>query len=148
LRANLKNIPGDIVECGVWNGGSAAVMGVACYEGSTPSRRKFWLFDSFQGLPRPGEHDGKFERDAYFQGWNRGEINKVNKIFTSLRIPLDELNIIPGWFEATLKETPIKEIAMLHVDVDWYDSVTTVLETLYCKVVPDGYIVLRLFLLL
>src|SRR5437867_678284 len=57
---NSLNLHGDIVECGVWNGGSAATMGVACMEDKSLSNgaRNLWLFDSFQGLPLPGERDG------------------------------------------------------------------------------------------
>jgi hypothetical protein len=63
-------LPGDIVECGVWNGGSAAMMGVASAEGQYARPRVMWLFDSFQGLPRPTERDGDLERKSYFADWN------------------------------------------------------------------------------
>ncbi len=49
-------IPGDIVECGMYNGGSAALMASACIR--SPLDRTIWLFDSFEGLPQPTEKDG------------------------------------------------------------------------------------------
>src|SRR5262245_53565704 len=59
-RANNVNLPGDIVECGVWNGGSAAIMGLANQVHTRNSlNRMIWLFDSFQGLPPATEKDGK-----------------------------------------------------------------------------------------
>jgi O-methyltransferase len=141
--ANARKLPGDIVECGVWNGGSAAIMGIACQEDKIAANdREMWLFDSFQGLPRPGERDGKIERDLYFGGWNKGDAEKVKKIFAKLNIPLNKTRIIPGWFDVTLANAPVNAIAVLHIDADWYDSVKVVLESLYDKVVPGGFIIL------
>jgi hypothetical protein len=47
---NLDSLD-DIVECGVWNGGSAAIMGLAHIGSGNGRDRKIWLFDSFQGVP-------------------------------------------------------------------------------------------------
>jgi O-methyltransferase len=142
-EANRLRLEGDIVECGVWNGGSAAVMAVACIDDeSQMKQRTFWLFDSFQGLPAPGERDGNVEKDMYFAGWNKGEIAKVKRIFDQVGVPPGQLRIIPGWFEATLKSAHVQNIAVLHVDADWYDSVKEVLDTFYDKVVPGGFVVL------
>ena len=57
-------------------------------------------------------------------------------------MPSERLKIVPGWFQDTLPKVPIKKIAVLYVDADWYDSVKLVLETLYQKVVPNGFIVI------
>jgi O-methyltransferase len=142
-KVNRENLPGDIVECGVWNGGSAAVMAIACRESQPPlPNRKIWLFDSFQGLPPPGENDDQLERDSYFEGWNKGSVTKVRRIFSKLKLPLDSVYIIPGWFNETLKTASVSSIALLNIDADWYDSVKLVLETFYDKVVPGGYIAL------
>ena len=142
-EANALNLPGDIVECGVWNGGSAAIMAVACQEDKTRfEQRKLWLFDSFQGLPRPGEHDGKTARDSFFEGQCKGSIEKVQEIFDRLGVSLEKVNIVPGWFDSTLGAASVDRIAALHIDADWYDSVKVVLETLYDRVVPGGFIVL------
>ena len=66
-QVNRLNLPGDIVECGVWNGGSAAMMGVADRDDETSgTARKLWLFDSFRGLPPPSDKDGKQAKEAYF----------------------------------------------------------------------------------
>ena len=60
-QVNKMGLPGDIVECGVWNGGSAAIMGVAAQSSHNYKNRRLWLFDSFEGLPRPTEKDGDLE---------------------------------------------------------------------------------------
>lgn len=142
-QANALNLSGDIVECGVWNGGSAAIMGAACQDDETQDKvRNFWLFDSFCGLPQPGVQDGKRAQDAYFEGWCQGEIEKVTQIFNQLGLSLGQVKIIPGWFDSTLNATDIKKIALLHIDADWYASVKVVFEELYAKVVEGGFIVL------
>jgi O-methyltransferase len=143
-RVNELGLPGDIVECGVWNGGSAAVMGWANNkETHNCMNRMIWLFDSFQGLPRPTEKDGKSERENYFKGWCKGDVNKVRRIFARLGVPVDLVKIVPGWFEHTLKTAPVDRIAILHIDADWYESVKLVLDVFYDKVVPGGFVILN-----
>ena len=143
-RVNKLGLPGDIVECGVWNGGSAAVMGWANNrETRNCMYRTIWLFDSFQGLPRPTERDGKPERENYFEGWCKGDVNKVRRIFARLGVPVDLVKIVSGWFENTLKTAPVDRIAILHIDADWYESVKLVLDVFYDKVVPGGFVILN-----
>ena len=67
---------------------------------------------------------------------------KVKQIFGKLGLGLENVRIVPGWFEVTLTTVPMQTIAVLHIDADWYDSVKTVLEVLYDKVVPGGFIIL------
>lgn len=142
-KVNRCQIPGDIVECGVWNGGSAAVMGAAdmddCFQREL---RTVWLFDSFQGLPPPGEKDGDLEKQSYFTGWNTGNIILVQEVFEKIRYPRERVKIIPGWFDETISREPIKHVAILHIDADWYESVKVVLQVLYSRVVPGGFVVL------
>jgi hypothetical protein len=141
--ANRLNLAGDIVECGVWHGGSSAMMGAAVQDDSAfIGKRRLWLFDSFQGLPPPGSHDGEKERAFYFEGWCKGDIDKIEQIFRRLHIPWEQATVIPGWFDVTLERAPIEQIAVLHVDADWYDSVKLVLDKLYDRVVPGGFIVI------
>ena len=51
-------IPGDMVECGVYAGASCAIMARAIMDHSAHWGRKVHLFDTFAGIPAPGEHDG------------------------------------------------------------------------------------------
>ena len=142
-RTNKLNLPGDIVECGVWNGGSAAMMGVADQDDTTSGKvRKLWLFDSFRGLPAPSNRDGKQARETYFQGWCHGETEKVERIFRRFQLSLQHVNTVPGWFDETLQTAGVQTIALLHIDADWYASVKVVLETFYDKVVEGGFVVL------
>jgi O-methyltransferase len=117
-------------------------MGVANMEDrNSATSRKLWLFDSFQGLPSPGSQDGNIATESYFEGWLTGDVEKVERIFHKLHIPLDDVRIIPGWFEETLKTVPLTTISVLHIDADWYQSVKLVLEIFYDRVVSGGFIV-------
>jgi O-methyltransferase len=143
-QMNQCGLPGDIVECGVWNGGSAAIMGLSnklhpLKEGN----RHMWLFDSFEGVPRATDKDGTLERARHFEGWNKGNITRVRGIFKKLNISLENIKIVPGWFNVTLPRAEVKEIAILHIDADWYESVKLVLDVLYNRVVPGGFIILN-----
>jgi len=142
-QANNLDSPGDIVECGVWNGGSAAIMGLAHIGSGKTRHRRIWLFDSFQGVPPATERDGPVERRSYFEGWNKGDVNKVKQVFTKLRVSLDDVEIIPGWFNDTLRTSRVEQIAILHIDADWYDSVKLVLDVFYDRVVPGGFVILN-----
>jgi O-methyltransferase len=142
-KVNRCQVPGDIVECGVWNGGSAAIMGAAGMDAAFQKElRTVWLFDSFQGLPPPGEKDGELEKQSYFSGWYTGNVRLVQEIFEKIGYPSEKVKIVPGWFDETLVRQPIGDIAILHIDADWYESVKIVLDTLYDRVVPGGFVVL------
>lgn len=138
-RVAREGVPGDLVECGVWNGGSAAVTAKGL--GEAFADRVMWLFDSFEGVPRPGERDGVLERKYYFEGWNKGAVENVKAIFDRLGLPWARVHIERGWFQDTLPQAKVERIALLHVDADWYDSVMQVLDTLYDRVSPGGFVV-------
>lgn len=137
---NHSGLSGAIVECGVWKGGSAAMMAAACRDSGV--ERDFWLFDSFEGLPPPSEKDNAVERASYFEGWNKGSIVSVERVFRKLGLPLERVQFVKGWFEQTIPTADVGPIALLHIDADWYDSVTLVLDQLYDRVTPGGYVVL------
>ncbi len=136
---NRSALPGTIVECGVWKGGSSAMMAAACQDSGV--QRDFWLFDSFEGLPPPTEKDNAFERTYYFKGMNKGSIEAVERIFRKLGLPLERVHFVKGWFEQSIPAATVEQIALLHIDADWYDSVSLVLNELYDRVVPGGYVV-------
>ena len=135
---NQRSVPGDIVECGVYNGGSAAIMASLCEK--SPVSRNVWLFDSFEGLPKPTDKDGA-EAPAY-EGWCHGDLSKVKEVLRKLRVPESRVHIVKGWFQDTFPKVEIPKIAILHIDADWYESVKLCLERFYDSVQPGGYIVL------
>ncbi len=107
----------------------------------SPLKRDVWLFDSFEGLPKPTDMDGH-EAPAY-EGWCHGDLTKVKKVFQKLQIPEPRVHIVKGWFQDTFPQVQIPGIAVLHVDADWYESVKLCLEKFYDCIQPRGCIVLN-----
>ena len=129
-----RGVPGDLVDCGVWNGGSSVLL-----SRGAPSRR-IWAFDSFEGLPEPTWRDG--ESSAGYAGACEGSAERVRDAFARFAEPA-RLRIVKGWFADTFPQTAseIDQVAVLHADGDWYDSVLLTLRTFHPKVVSGGYVV-------
>jgi Macrocin-O-methyltransferase (TylF) len=134
----VKNsIAGDFVECGVARGGSAALMGLTLQQMHVA--RRLWLFDTFQGLPRPSQNDPDYKIANLYTGTCVASMEEVQNSLRSLGVA-SEVHLIPGLFQDTVKNAPIEAISLLHLDGDWYESVKVCLDTLYDKVSPGGVI--------
>lgn len=140
-EAEQMGLQGDIVECGVWNGGAAAMMARSYHDAGSKNKRSIWLFDSFEGLPPPDERDGKSIVDCYYKGLCKGDLENVKAIFKKLEVPFDNVKVVKGWVENTLPLNNPEKVALLHIDTDWYKSVKSPLEHIYDKVVTGGFIV-------
>lgn len=136
-----RRVRGSFVECGVWNGGSSAVLGsVARRSGE----RNVWLFDSWEGMPDATEEDVACTGKRGAKGMTRGSEETVRELlFGRLGLDRARVHVVRGWFNETVPSAAnaIGEIALLHLDCDWYESVKFCLETLYDRVVDGGYIV-------
>ncbi|NEQ97121.1 MAG: methyltransferase domain-containing protein [Cyanothece sp. SIO2G6] len=132
---NASDIPGDIVECGTYKGGAAAVL--SRYMGD----RHLWLYDSFQGMPQTTEQDGT--EAAKWVGDCLASPEDLKEVMQLVGTAPNQFTIKSGWFHETFQEENLPpKIALLHCDADWYDSVTLVLDTLYSRVMDGGCIVL------
>lgn len=135
--------PGAVVECGVQNGGAGALCWAAA-----GIERDLWLFDSFQGLPRPTEPDGGRAFSKYAaklqkgEGWCVGTVQNVNEVTAKVG-GLARVHIVPGWVEDTLpdRHAEIGAIAVLHIDVDFYSPTQCALAWLYEQMSPGGLVI-------
>jgi len=131
-----RHIPGDIVECGVRDGGSAAVLSLPVAK----SDRQLWLYDSFQGLPMPTFQDTP---EAYaYAGKAIGSKKRVMEALAIAEFPVERVVIREGWFKDSFEDVLPKRVALLHVDCDWYESVLNTLFTFYPLVHQGGIIVI------
>ncbi len=138
VRNVVKNeIRGDIVECGTALGGSAALMALTLRQLGV--RRTLWVFDTFEGLPAPTPEDPDFEVANLFAGSCVGTLDEVQSLFVQLRVR-DQVQFVKGLFQDTLPAVDISQIALLHIDGDWYESVKACLDNLYDRVSPGGII--------
>jgi O-methyltransferase len=135
-RIEDEQIPGDVVECGVYRGGSAATMARVATHSRFP--RTVWLFDSFQGMPPATEADGPGAAD--WVGKLSYDSRKVQKLLGQTGSDLSRVRIVEGFFADTFPTVNIPQIALLNVDSDWYESVKICLEKFYDCVVPGGFI--------
>lgn len=142
LASLIKNIEGCIVECGVWKGGMIAA--IAEYLGSD---RKYYLFDSFEGLPPAKEIDGasaikwqKEKKEYYYDNCKTSEeVARATMEFSGV----SNFFIIKGWFKDTLPLFNDKDrIALLRLDGDWYDSIFDSLKYLYPAINKGGIIII------
>ncbi|MDP2637222.1 MAG: TylF/MycF/NovP-related O-methyltransferase [bacterium] len=147
-----EGIQGAFVECGVWRGGVAGVLGSrAKQEGKG---RVTWLFDSFEGLPEPTKEDGSFAKE-YSGEKDSGKLVSIEKcvgpitdvrniLFSILRLQENQVRLVQGWFQDTLPQarSGIGKIALLRLDADWYESTKCALENLYDLVSSGGYVVI------
>ena len=135
-RIDLERIAGDVVECGVYKGGTAAVLArVATH---SRMRRTVWLFDSFQGLPPAAAIDG-VKAEAYV-GKLTANPEEVQELLRKTGADLRRVRLVAGFFQETFSTVEIPQIALLNIDADWYESVKLCLEKFYDCVVPGGFI--------
>lgn len=146
-RVDARNIPGAIVEMGCWRGGCAAFM--AAISKRNGSNRPVWMFDSFEGLPEPGEKDKQFfdhMRVATVEDFKEALSSPVEKAQDAVKkLGVENVShIIKGWFKDTLpaSKKDIGKIAILRLDGDLYDSTKVVLDELYDQLSPGGYVVI------
>lgn len=158
-----NNIPGDIVECGVWRGGMMQIVARTliseAQNDSDPSNlRKLWLFDTFEGMPAPsheldrdmykGEHaSAKMKREPKIGPngthtiWCLADLEDVVNGMKLTDYPSSHVNYVKGLVEETLPNSSLKKISILRVDTDWYSSTKHILKSLYEKVVSGGVII-------
>ena len=63
-----NQIPGDIVECGVWSGGSMLLAALALLHFGDTSRR-IYLYDTFAGMPKPDGIDARWDGVPALPTW-------------------------------------------------------------------------------
>ena len=144
IRTVIKEkIPGDILEAGVWRGGACILARGLLKELGVQDRTVF-VADSFQGLPRPdrkypadkGDKHHTFKALAVSQ-------ESVSDAFSRFDLLDSQVCFIKGFFEHSLpKNQKIKQLAVLRADGDMYSSTIQILDNLYFKVSPVGFIII------
>ncbi len=149
-----NQIPGDIVECGVWRGGSMMAVAHTLLK-EKKSDRNLYLFDTFEGMPKPTDLDvsvdkrknakSKFEKTKKSEDssdWCFASLNEVKKNIMKTGYSSEKIHFIKGKVENTLPEYVPKQIALLRLDTDWYESTKHELIHLFPKLVSGGVLIL------
>lgn len=137
-----NNVPGDLIETGVWRGGATIFM-KGILKANDDTTRKVFVADSFEGLPKP--EPNKYPADindmhSTFPFLSVSD-EEVRNNFKAYNLLDDNVIFIKGFFENSLKKAPIKKLAILRLDGDMYSSTIQVLETLYDKVSKGGFVI-------
>jgi len=138
ISALLKtDVPGVVVECGTYYGGSAVNLSLAC----KLSRRRLFVFDSFEGLPEPSDDDSRHhvvmadEVHVYAKGNWRGSLELVKRNVERFGA-IDVCTFIKGYFDKSLPHFS-EPVAFVFCDADLKDSVRTCIRYLW-PVMNDG----------
>jgi hypothetical protein len=137
-----ENVPGDIVEAGVWRGG-AGILARGVLQSLGVSDRTVWLADSFAGLPAPDVERYPHDRnlDLSQVEYLRAGLDEVRETFRRFGFLDDRVRFVAGWFRDTLPSIEVETIAVARLDADLYESMTLALEHLYPKMSPGGYVI-------
>lgn len=149
-----NRVAGDVVECGVWRGGSMMVVALtllACGRDDID----LYLFDTYEGLPRPdAERDVDIWGNRAIDGWlprQTGEesshwaeasLEDVRANLLSTGYPEARLHFVKGMVERTLPQDAPELVALLRLDTDFYESTRHEMAHLWPRLVRDGVLII------
>lgn len=148
-----NEIDGDIVECGVWKGGSSMAMALTL-KNLGYKNIDLYLYDTFSGMTAPTDADISFkgvkahekfsrtETSEDASNWCLSPLDEVKKNLFSTGYPKEKIHFIKGMVETTIPETIPKKIALLRLDTDWYESTKHEMNHLFPLLEPNGVLII------
>jgi hypothetical protein len=155
--AVARDVPGAFAECGVWRGGSVLAMILTLQELGVTDR-DIHLYDTFEGMTEPTEHDTSPVEPPALETWKRAQdrdarpwseffqpdvFNEegVRELLLSTGYPESRLHLVRGPVEATLPAQAPQRLALLRLDTDWYESTRHELVHLYPRLSAGGVLI-------
>jgi O-methyltransferase len=144
-----RAIPGGIVECGVWKGGSMAAAARTLLRRRDVSR-DLYLFDTFEGMTDPTANDADYSgkrasevlrEDPGFKCTN-APLEEVKEVLYATGYPKERIHFIAGKVEDTIPSSAPASIALLRLDTDWYTSTMHELVHLFPRLSKEGVIII------
>lgn len=142
LQAN--QVAGDLLVAGVWKGGSSLFL-----QGLNRHfhlNKKMWLADTFAGFIRESiQHDKDQAALGLFTGMlaaNFPTPHTVRQLFENQGLWEDKVTILQGDLADTLPNLNTSALALIHLDVDFYEPTYAALQATYHKLQPGGYIIM------
>ncbi len=136
------DVPGDLIETGVWRGGAVIFMR-AVLKAHGVTGRKVFAADSFAGMPKPDE--ARYPQDKGLNFYKHNELavslEQVKRNFGKYGLLDEQVCFLKGWFKETLPGAPIEKLAVLRLDGDLYESTTDALNNLYHKLSIGGFLI-------
>lgn len=132
LMLLATNVPGDTAECGVFAGSSSYVICKANQVASQQGKRHH-MFDSFEGLSPPTEHDGTH--------WTKGDLSYgLAKVKDNLK-EFELTSYYPGWIPERFQDVADLKFSFVHIDVDLFEPTRDSFEFFYSRLSPGGVMV-------
>lgn len=150
---SAKRIVGDIVECGVWRGGSAMICAYSLVR-FDDTDRAIYLYDTYKGMTRPTREDRAAKgNSSALDIWQKSEkkdknewcyadLADVQHNLSKTKYPASRLKYVEGPVEETIPKVMPKKIALLRLDTDWYASTRHELTHLFPLLVPGGVLII------
>lgn len=137
-----NDVPGDLIETGVWRGGATIFMR-AVLKAWGESERRVWAADSFEGLPAPNTSKYPADRGDRFHTFEQLKVSldEVKENFRQYDLLDEQVRFLKGWFSETLPSAPIKQLAVMRLDGDMYESTMDAITALYPKLSEGGYVI-------
>lgn len=146
-----KNLPGDFVECGVWKGGSAMIIGLTLKKLGVTDRR-IYMYDTYEGMSEPTDNDKDIfgnpaekllkSSDKSAEIWCYSTLEEVKGNMQRTGYPVNNIILVKGKVEETIPGTLPGTIALLRLDTDWYESTLHELKYLYPLVSSQGVLII------
>jgi O-methyltransferase len=145
-------IEGDVVECGVWRGGSSMLAAATLGE-LGDSARNLWLYDTFEGMSEPGAEDVDFAGEHMTEVWDQhrddqdspilcySTLDEVRANMATTGFPAERTHFVEGKVEDTIPGQAPERIALLRLDTDWFASTRHELVHLYPRLAPGGVLI-------
>ena len=148
-----NNIEGDLVECGVWRGGSSMMIALTFLSRGI-SDRTLYMYDTYEGMSEPTENDiavtgedastilkreDKLAEDSI---WCYASFEEVEANMAFTNYPMQQIKLVKGKVEDTLLNNQPNKIALLRLDTDWYESTKIELEILFPKLSQHGTLII------
>ena len=152
MQIVANDVPGDLVECGVFRGGSSMTMALALL--ATGAERDIWLYDTYSGMTAPTPFDTRLNGGAPAEEeflrlrtgrnsseWCAASLDEVALNIRSTGYPTNRIRFVKGPVEETLLETCPEKIALLRLDTDWYESTRAEMTVLFPRLSPGGVLI-------
>ena len=123
----VKDLAGDIVEIGVYKGGTARLI---C---ELKGNKNLYLFDTFEGLPNTKDDDSFVQK-----GWlHNTSVESVKKYLANY----ENVHFLKGVFPETSAPVSSKKFSFVHLDANLYQTTLDALEFFWPRMTSGGRIV-------
>ncbi len=148
----VRDVPGAMVECGVWRGGSMMLIAHTLIV-SGQADRELWLYDTFAGMPAPSSHDVDFTGVSASEHLQQAAgdpedlvlglapLQEVRSNLARTGYPRERMVYVEGQVERTIPMRAPDEIALLRLDTDWEASTRHELEHLWHRLEVGGVLI-------